>query len=495
MGIRRLAKPKNSAAQRPPLPPPFALFQEQLSMKKSVIQFGTDGWRAVIADAYTFDNLRTVASALATYLKKNQKEKAANGVAIGYDTRFLSTEFAASTAQTLAAAGIPVRLSNRDCPTPAIAWAVRNNNLAAGIMITASHNPPRYNGFKFMEPDGSPADKTATGAVEALLGKKPGAGNAEVTAFDPRPEFVSQIRSVIDFDLLKKNRGKAVCDFVHGVGRNYLDDLLRECGWKVTTIRDNPDPLFAGMLPDPANPACHVTLQEAVKAKKADLGLANDPDADRFGVVDTTGEYLTANQILAVIYVHLMEHRGMRGPVARTVATTHLLDAIARKYKQEVIETPVGFKWLGAAIEEHGAILGGEESNGLSIKGHLPGKDGILADLLVAEVWALHRKPLGEVYRDLMKKYGQFHSTRTDLHLEVTAKDELMARMREKAPKEIAGSKVANVVTLDGVKLNLEDGSWLLMRPSGTEPLVRVYLEARSKKRLGELEKAAQQLR
>jgi len=465
-------------------------------MKKTAIQFGTDGWRAVIADAYTFDNLRTVAAALSVYLKKNQKQKVGAGVAIGYDTRFLSTDFARTTAQTLAEAGIPVRLSERDCPTPAIAWAVRNNGLAAGVMITASHNPPRYNGFKFMEPDGSPADKTATGAVEAVLGKKPGtSAAAQVTEFDPHPEFARQIRNVIDFDLLKKNRGKVVCDFVHGVGRGYLDDLLRECGWRVTTIRDNPDPMFAGMLPDPANPACHITLQEAIRAKKADLGLANDPDADRFGVVDTTGEYITANQVLAMVYVHLLEHRGMSGPVARTVATTHLLDAIARKHGQEVIETPVGFKWLGAAIEEQGAVLGGEESGGLSIKGHLPGKDGILADLLIAEIWALHRKPLGEIYRDVMKKYGGYHSTRTDLHLDTATKDALMARMRDNAPAEIAGSKVANVVTLDGVKLNLEDGSWLLMRPSGTEPIVRVYLEARSKKRLGELQKATQTLR
>lgn len=463
---------------------------------KTAIQFGTDGWRAIIADTYTFDNVRTVATALALYLKKSHKEKAATGVAIGYDTRFLSTEFAQTTAKTLAEAGIPVRLANRDCPTPAIAWTVRNNGLAAGVMITASHNPPRYNGFKFMEPDGSPADKTATGAVEAVLGKKAGSGEpAAITEFDPHPEFFEQIHRLIDFDLLKKNRGKVVCDFVHGVGRGYLDELLRECGWRVTTIRENPDPMFAGMLPDPANPACHITLQEAVKSKKADLGLANDPDADRFGVVDTTGDYVTANQMLALVYVHLLEHRGLKGPVARTVATTHLLDAIARKHGQDVIETPVGFKWLGEAIEQKGALLGGEESNGLSIIGHTPGKDGILADLLAAEIWALHRKPLSEVYQDLMKKYGAFHSTRTDLHLDTEAKDALMARMRDNAPREIAGSKVTNVVTLDGVKLNLEDGSWLLMRPSGTEPMVRVYLEARSKKRLGELQKATQQLR
>lgn len=464
-------------------------------MKASPIKFGTDGWRAVIADSYTFENLRTVSTGLASYLKKTGGAKAAAGVAIGYDTRFLSLEFARVAAETIAAAGLPVRLSARDCPTPAIAWTVRSEGLAAGIMITASHNPPRYNGFKFMEPDGSPADKTATNAVEAILGKKSAAVSAAaVREFDPRPAFVSQLHSVIDFGLLKKNRGSAVCDFVHGTGRGYLDELLRECGWKVTVIRDQPDPQFGGMLPDPANPECNKTLAAEVVKRKAALGLANDPDADRFGVVDGSGEYLPANQVLALVYVHLLEHRGWKGPVARTVATTQLLDAIAKKHGQEIIETPVGFKWLGGAIEKEGAILGGEESGGLSIKGHLPGKDGVLADLLIAEIWAVHKKPLATVYQDILKKYGAYHSTRIDLHLETAAKDALLDRLHNSAPKEIAGAAVTSVVTIDGVKLNLKDGSWLLLRPSGTEPLVRVYMEARSKSRLKELQKAAQAL-
>lgn len=464
-------------------------------MAISPIKFGTDGWRATIAEDYTFANVRVLAAALAEYLKQNEKDKAKNGVAIGYDTRFLSAEFARATAETIAAAGIPVQLANRDCPTPAVAWTTRSQNLATGIIITASHNPPKYNGFKFFKPNGGPADKETTDLVEGFLGKKAKAAPAAaITEYDPRPAFVEQLHRVIDFDLLKKAKGKAVCDCVHGVGRNYLDDLLRECGWKVTTIRANPDPMFAGMLPDPANPKCHITLQEAVNAKKADLGLANDPDADRFGIVDSEGVYITPNQVLALVYVHLLEYRGLRGPVARTVATTHLLDDIAAKYGQSVIETAVGFKWLGDAIEEQGAILGGEESGGMSIAGHTPGKDGILADLLAAEIWAVHRAPLGQVYQKLLKKFGSWHSTRVDLHLTTEAKDALMAKMQNDAPGEVAGSKVAQVVTLDGVKLKLADDSWLLMRPSGTEPLVRVYMEARSKKRLAELQKAAQGL-
>lgn len=460
----------------------------------SPIKFGTDGWRSIIAEDYTFANVRILSAALAEYLKKHETEKAQNGVAIGYDTRFMSSDFARTTAETLAASGIPVKLANRDCPTPAIAWTTRSENLATGIIITASHNPPKYNGFKFFTPGGGPADKETTNAVEALLGKKSKASSAAaVTEFDPRPDFVAQLKNVIDFDLLKKAKGKAVCDCVHGVGRGYLDALLRESGWKVTTIRANPDPMFAGILPDPANPKCHITLQEEVRAKKADIGLANDPDADRFGIVDGEGNYLTPNQVLAMVYVHLLETRGLRGPVARTVATTHLLDDIAKKYGQDVIETPVGFKWLGGAIEEQGAILGGEESGGLSIAGHLPGKDGILADLLIAEIWAVHRAPLGQVYKKLLKKFGAWHSTRIDLHLDPAKKDALIDKMQN-APGEVAGSKVAQVVTLDGVKLKLADDSWLLMRPSGTEPLVRVYMEARTKKRLGELQIAAQQL-
>jgi len=465
-------------------------------MKNSPIKFGTDGWRATIAQEYTFDNLKTVAAALALHLQQTEKDKLKNGIAIGYDTRFLSAEFAQTTGEVFSNAGIPVKVSDRDAPTPAIAWAVRGGGLASGIMITASHNPPKYNGFKFIAPDGSPADKDATGAVEALLGKKLKAATpAALETFDPRPDYFNQLKNVIDFDLLKKNKGKAVCDFVHGVGRGYLDHLLKECGWRVQTIRGNPDPMFGGMLPDPANPLCHNALQEAVAKNKADVGLANDPDADRFGVVDSAGQYISANQCLALIYVHLLEHRGLRGPIARTVATTGLLDAIAKKHGQEAIETPVGFKWIGAAIEEQGAILGGEESNGMSMTGHTPGKDGILADLLLAEIWAVHRQPLSVLYSKLLKKYGGFYSTRTDLHLSDEAKNILMEKMQTKTPREFAGSKVANKVLLDGVKLNLEDGSWLLMRPSGTEPLVRVYLEARSQKRLKELQTAAQALR
>lgn len=465
-------------------------------MKNSPIKFGTDGWRAIIAQEYTFDNLKTVAAALAFHLRKTEKDKLQSGIAVGYDTRFLSEEFAQTTGEVFSAAGIPVKVSERDAPTPAIAWAVRGGGLASGIMITASHNPPKYNGFKFIAPDGSPADKEATGAVEALLGKKLKASTpAALETFDPRPEYFKQLQSVIDFDLLKKNKGKVVCDFVHGVGRGYLDHLLKECGWKVQTIRENPDPMFGGMLPDPANPLCHKALQEAILKSKADIGLANDPDADRFGVVDSAGQYISANQCLALIYVHLLEHRGLRGPIARTVATTGLLDAIAKKHGQEAIETPVGFKWIGAAIEEQGAILGGEESNGMSMTGHTPGKDGILADLLLAEIWAVHRQPLSTLYQKLLKKYGSFYSTRTDLRLSEDAKNALMEKMQTKTPREFAGSKVANKVLLDGVKLNLEDGSWLLMRPSGTEPLVRVYLEARSQKRLRELQAAAQNLR
>lgn len=465
-------------------------------MKHSQIKFGTDGWRATIAQEYTFDNLKIVAAALAAHLHKTEKEKVKNGVAIGYDTRFLSPEFAQTTGEVLGAAGIPAYISDRDAATPAIAWAVRGGWLASGIMITASHNPPKYNGFKFIAPDGSPADKDATNAVESLFGKKlPVVAPAGCRSFDPRPEYFKQLHTVIDFDLLKKNKGKAVCDFVHGVGRGHLDHLLRECGWKVQTIRENPDPMFGGILPDPANPACHKALQEAVLKQKAHVGLANDPDADRFGFVDSAGQYLSSNQCLALMYVHLLEHRGMRGPIARSVATTGLLDAIAKKFNQEVIETPVGFKWIGAAIEEQGAILGGEESNGMSMAGHTPGKDGILADLLLAEIWAVHRKPLGEVYRAVARKYGGFHSSRTDLHLTDTAKEALMNKMQTKTPKSFAGDKVVSKVLLDGVKLNLSDGSWLLMRPSGTEPLVRVYLEARSQKRLKELQQAAQALK
>jgi alpha-D-glucose phosphate-specific phosphoglucomutase len=462
----------------------------------SEIRFGTDGWRAVIAQDYTYDNVRAVTLALAAYLHKHHAEKAKVGVAIGYDTRFMSAEFADATAEVLSNCGIPVFLADRDSPTPAIAWATREKGLATGIMITASHNPPKWNGFKFFNDLGGPADKDATNALEYFIGKKyaPKVEKAPIEIFDPKPALLAQLQKVIDFDALKKAKGTVVCDCVHGSGRGYVNEILKSCGWKVTTIRENPDPMFGGILPDPANPACHNTLIEAVEKKKANLGLSNDPDADRFGVVDGSGQYLTPNQILALVYVHLLTVRGMSGPVARTVPTTGLLDAIAKAHGQEVIETPVGFKWIGVAIEEQGAILGGEESGGMSIAGHYGGKDGVLADLLVAEIWAHHKKPLIDVYKAIMRKYGSFYSTRIDLHLDDATKTTLMNKMRNSPPSEFAKTKVTSVVTLDGVKLNLEDNSWILLRPSGTEPLVRVYMEAGSNKRLKELEKAARQI-
>lgn len=463
---------------------------------KPDIRFGTDGWRALIAHEYTFDNVQAVTRALAAYVRRHQKERAGNGVFVGYDTRFLSREFAQTAAQTFAECGLVAYLSDHACPTPAAAWTTRHQNLATGVMITASHNPPQWNGYKFFAPTGGPADKDATNAIEAVLGRKVNANTApgRVESFDPRPNFFAQLRKVIDFDLLRANPGHAVCDAVYGTGAGYVDALLRECGWTVTGLRQNPDPMFGGVSADPANERNHRVLQDSVKANNADIGLANDPDADRFGIVDGASKYLTANQVLSLLYVHLLEHRGMRGPVARSVATTSMLDAIARKHGQNVIETPVGFKWVGAAIDEQGAILGGEESCGLSIQGHYPGKDGVLADLLMCEVWAIHKKPLSEVFKDLQRKYGAFNSARIDVHLEGEAKDALLKKMKTSPPPEIAGAKVTNVVTLDGVKLELSDDSWLLLRPSGTEPLVRVYVEAKGQKRLKELTQAAQAL-
>lgn len=460
------------------------------------IAFGTDGWRAQIADDYTFDNLRELSQALAVYLCKYQPDKSKIGVAIGYDTRFRSADFARLVADTIAGAGIPVFLSDRDAPTPAIAWATRSMGLATGIIITASHNAPIYNGFKFFNPLGGPADKDATNAVEFVLGKKPSSntGAASVQTFDPRPAHFEQLRKVVDFDRLKSVKGIAVCDPVYGAGRGYVDALLKECGWEVHLIRNVPDPMFGGILPDPANPKCHQALCDAVKEHGANIGLANDPDADRFGIVDSTGEYLTPNQILPILYFHLLEVRGMRGPVARSLPTTGMLDAIAKAYGQEVIETPVGFKWVGAAIEDEGAILGGEESGGLSIAGHYGGKDGVLADLLLAEVWATHQKPLGELLRELEARFGEFHSTRTDLHIEDEPKRALMDKMKTTPPLELAGQKVVKVVSSDGVKLTLADGSWVLLRASGTEPLVRIYSEAGSPEKLQVLSDAATKL-
>ncbi|MDN5344135.1 MAG: hypothetical protein PWQ18_246 [Clostridia bacterium] len=461
------------------------------------IKFGTDGWRAIIADEFTFTNVRLVTQAVANYL---QAEKGPGEVVIGYDNRFLAPEFACAAAEVLTANDFTVYLPSRSVPTPVTAWAIKRYNALGALMLTASHNPPAYSGIKFIPAYAGPATPEITTAIEKEIASLMAGGNVEhqelavarqqgrVKELDPRKEYLEYLAGLIDTDVIKKARLKVVVDPLYGAGIDYLDDFLQRCGCQVHTLHNHRDPLFGGSLPDPSARGLS-DLAYQVRATGADVGLALDGDGDRFGVVDGDGTYLPANEILYLILAHLLYHRQLRGPVARTVATTHNLDRLAAACDQEVIETPVGFKYIGAALRERDCILGGEESGGVSIRGHIPEKDGILATALVAELRAVQGRSLQLILADLQQRYGRLVSQRLDLEVDPEVKARVLQELPRFTPAKIAGLPVTGRLTVDGVKFILADGSWVLLRPSGTEPLLRLYVEAPDAERLHLLQK------
>ena len=465
------------------------------------ISFGTDGWRGIIAKDFTFDNVRLVARAVAAYV--NGQGIGERGLVVGRDNRFLAEDFAEAVAEEFIQQDIPVFLCCGATPTPVTAYSIKIHGAAGAVMLTASHNPPPYNGFKFI-PEyagpalphitkkieeniarlqaGEPCDPYRLGPPEGRYGRlleeeKPRA--CTCAEHNPFNEYVKHISSIIDLQTIGRAGLKAVIDPMYGAGIGYLEHILGEAGVQLEVFHNQRDPLFGGTLPEPTGKSLE-ELKNRVKAGGAHLGLALDGDADRFGIIDANGEYITPNQFLPLLYYHLLTVKGWRGPVARTVATTHLLDRIAAKYDQPVYESPVGFKYIGQNMLEKDCILGGEESGGLSIKGHIPEKDGILAGLLAAEMVAHHGKSLTELMQEVYAAFGQLHSERLDIHTSPEQKAEILEQLKEFAPGELAGQKVIDKITLDGTKLVLADGAWVLIRPSGTEPLFRVYVEANS---------------
>jgi alpha-D-glucose phosphate-specific phosphoglucomutase len=455
------------------------------------ITFGTDGWRAVMAREFTFDNVRRVAAAVAAYVR--DQGLAERGVVLGYDARFLSEQFAGEIAGVLSAAGIPVWQVNRDSPTPVVVSTIRHRRAGGAVMLTASHNPPEYNGIKFIPEYCHPALPEVTDAILARIPDAPppiGAPRAPIEIIDPMPAYMTALAGVIDAERIRRAGLKVIVDPLHASGRGYLDGALQAAGCEVSVIHGERNPLFGGSLPDPNRENLRA-LAERVVAEGAHLGLATDGDADRFGVIDASGDYLSANEVIGLVFWHLIHGRGHRsGTVVRTVATTHLIDAIAGKYGFTVVETPVGFKWVGQALVQHGALLGGEESGGLSIKGHFPEKDGILADLLVAEAVAASGKTPRQMLAAIAAEVGAFRSRRVDVHLPLDAKARLMESLKNDPPREVAGQTIASRTQVDGEGFTLGDGSWFLVRPSGTEPLVRCYMEARTEPALDALEAA-----
>lgn len=466
------------------------------------IKFGTDGWRAIMCEDFIFSNVEIVVQGVCNYLKKENKTD--KGLVIGYDTRFFSDRFAKRAAEVCNGNGVKIYLADKDCPTPVTAYSILEKRTAGALMFTASHNPPEYNGIKYIPENAAPALPEVTNLIEAevldvadsgKINKMPWDEAVEkemVTVFDPSDAYMKELKKVIDLTSISKGKLKVIYDALYATGRNYVP-LLLEFITDFSMIHGEPDPYFGGMMPEP-KPGILDELINEVTRTGAHLGLANDGDSDRFGVIDSDGTFINPNQVITLIYLHLLKNRGIRGSVARTVATTHLVDRIAEDYGCHAVETPVGFKYIGNELLKEGVIIGGEESGGLSIEGHIPEKDGILALALITEIRAVEKKSLAVLLEEISKKYGAFHSKRDDIHCTDEHKNRFFREIVGNLPKEIAGLKVERHSDIDGHKFYLEDGSWVLFRPSGTEPLVRIYMEAHSKERLEEISKDASRI-
>lgn len=447
------------------------------------IKFGTDGWRGVIADNFTFENVRRVAQAIADYYKNSgEKER---GLVIGYDVRFLSPDFARAVAEVLLGNEIPVILSETDVPTQAVSYAVVERGLPGGVMITASHNPPHFNGIKIKGPFGGSATPEITAQIESLLDKNPirylpweeGERRGLARKANLIVSYLKKVKSFLDMDLINKAKLKIIYDPMYGVGCGLIDEILKESNCQLFTIHPKYNPGFGGINPEPIEENLR-ELKAEVKAKGADLGLATDGDADRVGVIDDEGRYLSPLQVFSLLLLYLVEDRQMEGKIVKTVSLGYQPERIARKFGLEWEQTPVGFKYICEKMLREKVILGGEESGGYGYWGHLPERDGLLSALLFVEMVMRKEKPLSAIFEQMEKKFGRSCFKRIDFYQENVDKKILLERLTSDPPAALGGVPLKEVLTIDGVKFIMEDESWLLIRPSGTEPKVRVYAEA-----------------
>jgi alpha-D-glucose phosphate-specific phosphoglucomutase len=471
-------------------------------MPHPVIKFGTDGWRGVIADDFTFANVRTAAAAIAAYV--HAQEEPGKGLCIGYDTRFGSKAFARACAEVVAAAGIPVMLANDITPTPALSYGVRERKAAGGIMITSSHNPPQWNGVKYKAWYGGSGKPSIMAEIESHLGTPAAraAQTAEIREVDFLPDYLKAIESFADLDRIAKSGMKFAVDSMYGAGRTILSDIFRRIGVEHVQIRGNVDPLFPGINPEPIEP--HIrALGEAVVANGCDAGLCTDGDADRIGATDEHGNFVDPHKIYSVLLEWVLKRKGWPGAVTRAFNTTKMLDRIAKKYGRELLEHGIGFKFVCDLMLEREIVMGGEESGGIGFQRHLPERDGLLNALLLANVMAEERKTLGQLVADLQAEYGEHQYGRIDLQIADDLKYAAIARARGLRAGEtvFAGMPIERVETLDGVKFYLDNPeaktkphaaeTWLLLRASGTEPLMRIYSESCSKESVAGLLEAA----
>ena len=446
-----------------------------------VISFGTDGWRAIIAEDFTFKNVERAVYAMGLYMRDTYyRDGVGVPVLIGYDTRFLADKFAYHAAQILMDMGLKAKVSRRDVPTPCIAWATQYEPTAGALQFTASHNPPEYCGLKYIPHFAGPATNDITNAIVQHLQDLPvgyEVPDRPVEYFDPAPPYLAAVELLVDMKKIGRSELRIGYDALYSTSRDYLDKILAECGLHVSVLHNWRDPLFGGGMPEP-KPEYLKDLMALVKKEKLACGIATDGDADRFSVIDEQGNFFSPNQLLCLLTRHLVKNRDQKGAIVRTVATTHLLDRLAKLYGLELIETPVGFKYIGEIMRSGDVLIGGEESGGVSVKGHIPEKDGILANILLIEMLAYEGKPLSQIWSDLLREAGSNPVyLRGDLKLNHRTQRALMERINEKPLTKLAGEDVTRVSRLDGLKLYLDEETWLLIRPSGTEPLIRLYAE------------------
>ncbi|MCX5701504.1 MAG: phosphoglucomutase/phosphomannomutase family protein [Candidatus Omnitrophica bacterium] len=445
----------------------------------NTIKFGTDGWRGVIGDDYTFKNLKDVSEAIADYLGPGKK------VAVGYDTRFMSANFAEIVSDVLSNRGIEIILSDRAVPTPTLSFTVKSRKLDLGIMITASHNPAEYNGLKIKTASGGAAGPEITSDVESRLGKIPEKNSANIKGKVNKENliygYVKFIRSYVDLDKIKNKRFRVLVDAMHGSGDSFISDVLKGTNIKLEFMRNIINPSFEGRRPEPVEENLQ-ELMARVKKEKFDLGIALDGDADRIAAVAPGGIFINPQKILCLLALHLKQDRRWSGGIVKTIAGTTMIDKIAKSLSVKLFETPVGFKYISNLMEKEDILVGGEEAGGMGVKGYIPERDGTVAGLLLLEMMAYRKKDILKILNEAEKKFGRYYYLRDELNL-----DKLIDLKRENMPRELLGKKVIQVKDFDGIKLICEDESWLMFRPSGTEPIIRIYAEAKSLARVKKL--------
>lgn len=460
------------------------------------IKFGTDGWRGIIAEDFTFDNVRACAQSVADYLKRTGQ--AGRGLVVGYDTRFASEEFAAAAAEVIAANGIEVRLCDKPAPTPVISYTVTATGSAGAIIITASHNPGRWNGFKYKDDSGASAPVEVAAEIEKganeiastrRLNRVPLSEAQEkglVSCHDPTPAYFAHIGKLVDLEAIRRSSLRVIVDSMYGAGSGYFRRLLESGSISVTEIHGERNPAFPGIQPEPIARFLG-DLSTMVVKEGADVGLATDGDADRIGITDEQGRFLNQHQVFALLTLYLLEVRGERGAIIKTLTSTDMLYRLGEIYGVPVFETPVGFKYVAPLMKEKNAVIGGEESGGYGFRGHVPERDGILAGLYFLDFIIRTGKKPSQLLEYLFSKVGEHYYDRIDVHIQPGDRDALSSKLAGHTARSIAGKDVARVDTRDGYRYVLSDGSWLLIRFSGTEPLIRIYAEARTKQQLQEL--------